>query len=103
MPQQTIDAAKTAISSAQNEGAAHYAQVELTKAQSLLNDAMAQRQANNGTQAKSFAEQAKQYAQIALMIAQKKSLLLQRTNKQEKQSPLLRRAKSGGRNPKTNL
>jgi hypothetical protein len=72
MPQQSIDAAKAAISAAQNAGASQFAQAELTKAQGLLNGAISQMQAKNIFQAKSLAEQAKAVAELALKNSQQK-------------------------------
>jgi hypothetical protein len=72
MPQQAIDAAKAAITAAQNGKAAQFASTEFSKAQSLLNTAIAELQKNNTFQAKSVAAQAKTQAESALHIAQQR-------------------------------
>lgn len=72
MPQQAIDVAKAAITAAQSAKAAQYASAELAKAQSLLNDAIAELQKNNVFQAKSVAVQAMTQAEGALRIAQQR-------------------------------
>jgi hypothetical protein len=73
MPQQSIDAAKAAIAAAQNAKAGQYASTELTQAESLLKDAVAQQQAKNAFRAKSFANQAKDRAEAAVRIARLKA------------------------------
>jgi len=72
MPQQAIDAAKTAVAAAQNAKAAQYASAELLKAQSHLNSAIAEQQMNNVFQAKSFAVEARTQAEAAMRISQQR-------------------------------
>ncbi len=73
MPQQSIDAAKAAIAAAQNAKAGQYASVEFNQAESLLKSAIAQQQAKNAFEAKSFANRAKEKAEAALQMAKQKS------------------------------
>jgi Domain of unknown function (DUF4398) len=73
MPQQSIDAAKTAVAAAQNAKAGQYASAEFNQAESLLKNAISQQQMKNDFQAKAFANQAKGKAEAALRIAQQKA------------------------------
>lgn len=73
MPQQSIDAAKTAVTAAQNAKAGQYAFAEFNQAESLLKNAISQQQMKNDFQAKAFANQAKGKAEAALRIAQQKA------------------------------
>ena len=72
MPQQAINAAKAAIAAAQNANATQFASAEFSKAQLLLNTAIAELQKNNTFQAKSVAAQAMTQAEGALRIAQQR-------------------------------
>jgi hypothetical protein len=72
MPQQAINAAQAAITAAQNAKAAQFASAEFSKAQTLLNTAIAEQQKNNTFQAKSTAAQAMTQAEAALRVAQQR-------------------------------